>query len=238
MPEFKRSRLERKAEEQITRKTVFLGFATLLSVVLVIVFGLPFLVRFSIFLGETKSKNDTEEVEGIPPLAPRIVLPFEATNSARIAVVGTAEANTEVELLKNDVSLGKEEVSAEGDFSFSNIELDSGENHFSAIAIADDGLSSDISAPSVIVFDNESPTIEMTHPIEDSVTVESAEYEVAGKSEKDVSVLVNGRVALVDNEGQFKTILQLNPGKNDIEVTVRDLAGNEAKKKIEVTYDI
>ncbi len=238
MTQFNRSRLERKAEEQITKKTVVLGLITLLTVVMVIVFGLPFLVRFSIFLGESKSKNETEESTGIPPLAPRIILPFEATNSARIVISGTAEANTSVELLKNDVSIGKELVSREGDFKFENIDLDFGVNYFNAIAIAENGLSSDLSSVFSVVYDNESPSIEMINPGEDSVIVEYADFDVIGRCEKDVSVLVNARVAMVDNEGQFKIKLQLNPGKNDVEIVARDLAGNESRKQISITYDI
>ncbi len=238
MPEFKRSRLERKAEEQITKKTVLLGLITLVTVILVIVFGLPFLVRFSIFLGEAKSSREVEENEGIPPLAPRLVLPFEATNSAKITVVGTAEANTNVELLKNDFSWGKVEVSSEGDFSFEDVELDLGSNNFNALAIADNGLSSDLSLQYEVIYDNEFPAVEVTNPGEESVTVDFADFDIIGQTEKEASVLVNGRVAIVNNEGQFKLKVQLNPGKNDIEVTVTDLAGNETKKRVAVTYDI
>jgi hypothetical protein len=43
---------------------------------------------------------------------------------------------------------------------------------------------------------------------------------------------------MIDDFGKFKIKLQLNTGKNDIEVVVKDNAGNETRKKISITYDI
>ena len=48
MPEFKRSRLERKKDEQITKKTVFMGFLTVVVFILIVVFGLPLLIKFQL----------------------------------------------------------------------------------------------------------------------------------------------------------------------------------------------
>ena len=78
----------------------------------------------------------------------------------------------------------------------------------------------------------------MNNPSEDSLIVDSADFDIIGKSEKGVSVLVNNRVAMVDNEGVFKIKMQLNAGKNEIEKIVKDTALNETRKKISITYDI
>jgi hypothetical protein len=102
MAEFKRSRLERKKEEQITKKTVFLGFLTVIVFGLIIVFGLPFLINFSIFLGNAKNKKEVATDNVLPPLAPRLIIPFEATNSSKIKISGFAESGSVVELLKNE----------------------------------------------------------------------------------------------------------------------------------------
>ncbi|MDD2483121.1 MAG: hypothetical protein PHE32_02015 [Candidatus Shapirobacteria bacterium] len=238
MTDFKRSRLERKKEEQITKKTVFLGFLTVLVFVLIIVFGLPFLINFSIFLGNTKSKKDTTNENVLPPMAPRLVVPFEATNSSKIQIDGFAETGSAVELLKNDESVGRVDVTENGDFSFENIELSEGENNFSAVAIKDKSGSSEVSKEVTVVFDNKVPELTMTNPVEASLTVDYADLDIIGKSEKGVSVLVNNRVATVDNDGNFKIKIQLNAGKNDVEIIVRDEALNETRKKITITYDI
>lgn len=237
--QFKRSRLERKSEEQITKKTVFLGVVTILLFVAVVVFGLPFLVKFSVFLGEIKSKKEkTVSEKVLPPLAPRLILPFDATNSAKISVSGLADAKTNVELLKNDVSLGKIQVNDNGEFVFNDVQLDKGENVFAAIDINEKGVNSELSKQTKIIFDDQVPEITMINPSEESLNVDYADFDIVGKSEKGVSVLVNGHVAMVDDEGKFKLKIQLNSGKNDVEIIVRDQAGNETKKKISITYDI
>ena len=59
MAEFKRSRLNRKTNDQITKKTIFLGLLTIVLGLLVLLFGLPLLVKFSIFLGEGKNKKNS-----------------------------------------------------------------------------------------------------------------------------------------------------------------------------------
>lgn len=239
MAEFTRSRLDKKAEDEITKKTIFLGLITVLVLVLTVVFGLPLLVRFSILLGDLKNKQDSEIVEKvIPPMMPRLILPFEATNSARIDLRGVAEKGVSIELLKNDVSVGKVETDEAGEFVFKDIFLEAGESIFTAVAISKAGDSSEISKELTLAYDNEAPPLTMTNPSETSVKVESDDFDVVGVSEKGVSVTINGRVAMVDDAGSFKLKLQLAIGKNEVEIIVRDLAGNETKKKIEITYDI
>jgi bacillopeptidase F len=239
MAEFKRSRLERRADEQITKKTIFLGIFTVLLFVFILAFGLPLLVRFSVFLGDSKNKHDSSTKEAVlPPVAPRLVVPFEATNSANINITGYAEANVGVELMKNDVSVGKTQVSGSGDFVFNDVELNEGDNVFTAVAITDKGGRSETSKPAVVLYTTRAPQLTMTNPSEDTLTVDYADFDIIGQSEKGVSVTVNSRVAMVDDDGKFKFKMQLNAGKNDIEIVVRDMAGNETKKKITITYDI
>lgn len=237
MPEFKRSRLERKNEEQMTKKTVFLGFLTVFIFILIIAFGLPFLIKFSIFLGNTKNSKDMSNTNVLPPLAPRLVVPFEATNSSQVKIDGFAEAGVTVELLKNDESIDKTDVTSNGDFSFENVDLSEGDNNFSAVAIKDKTGSSVASKEITVVYDNIPPELIMTNPNQDSVTVDSANIEITGKSEKGASVLVNNRVAAVDDNGNFKIELQLNSGNNSVEILVRDAALNETKKNITINYD-
>lgn len=239
MAEFKRSRLERKSEEQITKKTFLLGLLTVVVFILVIAFGLPLLIRFSVFLGEAKIKKEGNVSEKVlPPLPPRIVLPYDATNSATINVPGFAEANINVELFKNGSSIGKTQVSDKGDFSFSDVALNEGVNTFTAMSTSEKGGNSEVSKPLTVNFDNKAPEFTMINPSGDSVKVETAEFEISGQSEKGVSVLVNNQVAMVDDTGLFKIKIQLNSGKNDIEIVVRDSAENETKITVSVTYEI
>jgi hypothetical protein len=238
MAEFKRTKFKSNEETQITRKTVFFGFMTIMLFLAVVMFGLPLLVKFSVLLGDIKNRGKVEKEVVMPPLPPRLVIPYEATNSAMITIVGLAEPKITVELLKNDVSIGKKEVSDKGDFSFEGITLEEGVNSFSTIAMTDKGGSSEASKSETVIFDNQSPEIQMINPLEDTLKVDYTDFDVIGKTEKGASVTINGRVAPVDNDGQFKLKTQLVAGKNEIEVRTVDTAGNETKKNIVITADI
>jgi len=237
MAEFKRSRLARRNEETVTKKTVFMGFLTILVIILVILFGLPLLVKFSVFLGNTK-KNDSLEEKTVPPLAPRLVIPYEATNSASISINGFSESGVEVELYKNEISIGKTQVTENGDFVFKDITLEEGDNSFSAIANSKKAGSSDGSAPMLISYDNKTPELKLTNPTEKELTVDYADFDIIGETEKEVSVTVNGKLAVVGDDGKFKLKMQLNMGKNELEVVAKDIAGNESKSKVTITYSL
>ncbi len=240
MAEFERSRLKKTTEESVSRKAVFLGLLTIFLFGVVVVFGLPLLVKLSLFLGNTKDKQAEGDggVRVLPPLAPRLVLSYEATNSARISIKGVAEPGVVVELLKNDVAIEKTEVTDTGEFLFSLVDLSAGENEFSAIAITEDKGSSEISKKVSVIFDNQSPSLEMTNPVEKSLSVDYADFNIEGRTEAGASVLVNGKVAMVDDSGNFKIKMQLQLGKNDFEIIARDNAGNETRNKIAISYDL
>ncbi len=243
MPEFfkskQRSRLDRKEDEEITKKTVILGGVTVLLFIIVVVFGLPLLIKLSVLLGNAKSSSKNEvQKKLLPPLPPRLVVAFEATNSANFSISGVAEPKVEVELMKNDVSLGKKTVDEKGGFVFDDISLDKGGNTFTALASTEKEGNSELSKAVTVTYDDQPPSLSMINPSEDKVSVDSADFDVTGKSDKGVSVTVNGKLASVDDEGKFKLKVQLNVGKNSYEIVIRSPAGNETKKTIEITYDI
>ena len=239
MAEFIMSRLKRNSEEEISRKTILLGLLTLLVFILVIVFGLPVLVRFSILLGDLKSGRESGVKEKVlPPLPPRLVVSYEATNSSEIVISGFAQPKMTVELLKNEVMLARETVGDNGEFSFAGVTLDEGINSFEAVARLEEGGSSEASRPVEVVFDRVLPELSLTRPESEELKVQLASYEVVGKSEKGASVWVNNRVAMVGDEGNFKIQIELSIGRNEVEVAARDLAGNEVRKKVVIIYDI
>ena len=239
MAEFKRSRLNRKTDDQMTKKTIFLGILTIISGVLVLLYGLPLLIKFSIFLGEGKNKKNTVNEEKImPPLAPRILREFEATNSATIKIKGFAESKVNVEIFKNDISIGITEVSENGDFVFDKIPLDLGDNYFSAIASTEQSGNGDGSETMNIIYDTQAPSLVLTNPGEDSLTIDYTDFDIVGTTDKGSSVMINNRIVKVDDDGAFKEKWQLTTGKNELVVVARDVAGNETKKSISITYSL
>lgn len=238
MAKFYSSRLEKNEDEEITKKTVFMGVLTVLILIFVLVFGLPLLVKISVLLGEAKNMNSKIPAEKtMPPLPPRLIVNYEATNSAVVNISGLAEASTNIKLMKNDISVGEVVAQSTGDFEFDDVTLDEGENLFAAIASKDKVGSSELSKMIKIIYDKVAPTLSMLNPTEDSLKVDTADFDVVGQSEKAVNVTVNGRLAMVDDSGKFKIKFQLNAGKNDIEIIVKDLAGNETRKKIAITFE-
>lgn len=233
-----RSRLDRKEDEEITKKTVILGGVTVLIFTVVLIFGLPLLIKLSVLLGNTKNNSKDNQEKVLPPLPPRLISTFEATNSASFSISGVAEPKVDVELLKNDVSLGKKIVDEKGGFVFDDITLDKGGNTFTALASTSKEGNSELSKTITIIYDDQPPSLNMVNPSEDKVSVDSADFDVVGMSDKGVSVTINGKLALVDDEGKFKLKVQLNAGKNNLEIVLRNPAGNEIKKTIEITYDI
>lgn len=239
MAEFKRSRLDRKTNEQVTKKTVFLGSLTVILAILILVFGLPLLIKLSVLLGQGRSKNqNTSEIKKLPPVAPRLIIPYEATNSGQIKVSGFAEAKVNVELFKNDVSVAKTQVTDNGDFVFDSLTLDEGQNKFTAMASTDDAGSGDDSKAVVVIYDKTPPSLVLTNPSEETLSVDYADFDVTGKTDAGASVSINNRIASVDSDGNFKLKWQLNTGKNELEITAVDLAGNETKKKITINYSL
>lgn len=240
MTEFiRRSRKERLDDEQVTKQTVVLGVVTLVVFGLIMVFGLPVLIRFSIFLGDLKSRQEkVVEDKVIPPPPPRLSIAYEATNSASIVITGASEPGLVVELLKDDVNFDKVSASETGEFVFENVNLDKGDNIFTAIAVSEKGSRSDPSRTVPVVYDDMVPSLAMTNPVETELKVDYADFDLVGNTEKGASVLINNRVAMVDDNGSFKMKMQLSPGKNEFEIKARDLAGNETKKNIVITYDI
>lgn len=220
------------------KKTFLLGLLVTVIIVILVFFGFSLLIKFSSFLGNTRHYQDENKTDGgLPPLPPRLYVPFEATNSAVVNISGTAELETVIEISQDEVLLDTIDVSDQGQFEFENVVLKPGLNNFSAVAISSNGKRSDVSKETAIVFDDILPKLEMKNPVEDKLTVDYEDFDLVGIVESGVSVTVNGRIASVDSEGNFKIKMELNPGENIMEVIVKDLAGNQTNKKISITYD-
>lgn len=239
MAEFTRSRLNNfKNESSVSRKTLALGVLTFLLFVFLLIFGLPILIKFSVFLGEQRNDVGTKKEVILPPLPPRLIVPFEATPSAKLNIAGFAEDGVTVELYKNGELLESQKVNDKGEFKFLEVNLNSGPNTFYATAYLRDTVKSENSKQLVIIRDETAPDLSLNSPDKDSVTVDYSDLDIAGKTEHGSIVTINNRMAPVNDNGDFKLKVQLSPGKNEFEIKSKDAAGNETKKKITITYDI
>jgi len=228
------SRLQKLEEKQNIRKATLISLGTVLLIVATLVLGIPLLIRLAGFLGELKStdrpidKNDT-----IPPVPPQISLPFDATNSAQLAITGNSEPGATVFLTLNGNSAGDVVVSDNGTFSLPAITLADGDNSLTATAVDQAGNKSVSATQFSLYYSNKAPDLQVDSPT-DHQQISGNAVEVKGKSTPGVRITVNGRQTIVAADGSFSTNLNLNPGENPLVVIAADKLGNQTRKELTV----
>lgn len=203
--------------------------------VLIVFLGIPALVRMAAFLGDVNSaKRPIDKSDIIAPAPPRIILPFEATNSARLVLNGYSEAGATVFLIQNGGSVGNVVAKDDGAFIFSDAALKSGDNSFVAVAVDQAGNRSQQSEAVGVYYSNKTPELTIDSPI-NGQQVSGNKVEVRGKVKGAERLTINDRLAVIGSEGKFSLILELNSGENGLVVVATDRAGNQTKKELTVT---
>ena len=174
--------------------------------------------------------------DNLPPPPPQLDPLPEATNSASLAISGQAEAGAELALFQNGEEKEKTTVGEEGSFSFSQVELEEGENIFLARAYDEARNESQASLVQTVIFDKEPPALEIESPGDGQMINDKKEMIIKGKTEKEAVVAVNERQVIVGLEGNFEADYFLTEGDNEIIVVAKDKAGNKTEKTIKVKY--
>lgn len=78
------------------------------------------------------------------------------------------------------------------------------------------------------------PNLDVTYPVEGEVT-ESSQIEVAGFTDSDATLTVNGKTMTVYSDGSFKGVVDLNPGENKLIFSAIRSGGDPAILEIGVT---
>jgi len=233
-----KTRLQRKREKDSLRqafKYLLLVFGLLF---LLIRFGLPALINMAAFLGDlNSSKQPIEKQESLPILAPRLnPLPM-ATASAEINISGYSQSGSTVKLFLRGISIDETIADANGEFSFNKVHLKDGENEIYTKANDNQGTESEASTSYTVTVDSENPILEITQPEEGQRFFDKdSPITVTGKTEPELSLLINNRFVLVKADGSFSVTQNLTAGDNQIEIVVRDDAGNETKKSLKINY--
>ncbi len=233
------SRLVRKESQRMMRQGILFLVLTVGLVVVLVVWGVPAMVKLAGFLGEIRSSSQPIDTgDKIAPFAPQLSIGYEATASARIDVSGFAEAEATVVLFNSGNKISEVIVDEDGSFVFSDIRLDEGVNEFEAQAMDSTGNESPMSKSRRVVFDNTNPTlgIDSVDINGDNLRSEEKLYEVRGSTDPGAKVYVNDRFARVDDEGYFSVRVPLNEGENTIRVRAIDLAENESVLEFGVSY--
>lgn len=233
-----KTRLQRKREKDSLRqafKYLLLAFGLLF---LLIRFGLPALIKMATFLGDINSSNQPiEKQESLPILAPRLNPLQLATASAEINISGYSQAGSTVKLFLRGISIEETTADANGEFSFKSVHLKDGGNEIYAEANDNQGQESAPSTTYTVTLDSEAPKLELSQPQDGQRFFDKdSPITITGKTEPGTDLTINNRFVLVKDDGSFSATQSLTSGDNQIEILVRDDAGNETKKSLKVNY--
>lgn len=234
----KKSRLARIEEKRQLRQAAVFAFATLVLLLFILFRGIPGLIKLAEWFTERKTAkpNFTKE-DLIPPLAPIIEIPFEATSTPQINLKGISEPSSLVRIIINNEQKKETKTDDNGQFLFTSISLRQGVNTFKAKAIDNSQNESDYSKEFVIIFDDQAPQLEITQPNENEHFFEkNKEIKIEGNVNETAVILINNRIASLDQNGNFSLYYELKDGENNFEIIAEDKAGNKTKKNLKVFY--
>lgn len=233
-----RSRLQKAEEKNNIKKAIWL-FAGAIAILVVLVFwGIPLLVRLVVVIGDIKGGQGTDKTDFIPPAPPRLLVPFEATNSRTINVSGRSEPGATVFLTLNKDAEGSVVVKEDGNFEFGSVSLAEGKNDLIAVAVDASGNKSQSSETLSIYYSNKEPKLEITSPTDRQVvTGQNDKIEIKGQTDPNNRVIVNDRWVVLGTDGKFSYLYKLTSGENNLVITSTDRTGNMAKKELVVVYN-
>ncbi len=160
-----------------------------------------------------------------------------ATNSAYLAISGSAQYKQKVTLYVNNKRIEALDVDKNGLFTFEDVKLLSGENTIKLKAIQD-SKSSGFSDEITIAYRDKPPSLSIKSPENGkSFSKDENSAQVLGKTDPGSRVTVNDFWAIVDDKGSFSYALRLNSGENTIKVVATDEAGNKIEQERKVNYN-
>lgn len=233
----RRSRLTKKYQKKSTQTLVLsvLGIAAILF--LLFRYGIPLLSDASFLFGRVTSspsdENKKEVNEDFVP-APNLDSIPKATKDQNITITGTSQSGFTVKLYVNGNFEDESEVNADGSFEFET-ELSEGENIIKVKAMKEK-KESEFSNSLITSYLKVGPELSIESPNENADLKGQNPVEVKGKTDPDVTVIVNDFQAVLGSDGSYSYFLTLKEGGNEIKVVATDLAGNKTEKIIHVNY--
>lgn len=198
-----------------------------------------FVGTLSLFSRDSLSKNKqiTEETKLTPPV---LNIPFEATNTATISFTGYSMPQSIVEIYIDDEKKIQVDTRDDGSFEITNLELSLGINNIYGKTTNSESNEQSKSLPSKnikVIYSNEKPKLELSEP-EDGKTITGGDKKVkiAGSTDPDNIVTVNGQVVILNNAGQFGLNYDLNEGENTIIISSTNKVGSTTEIQRKVTY--
>lgn len=233
-----RSRIKNSKDKQAKRNIFLSAAGIILLIILIVIFGIPFLVNLSLFV-EKKVDADTDDSSNtaayIAP--PQLEIPYTATNSGVITVGGSGQEDQTISLYVNNEKVAEEKLSDELSFAFDDIRLNDGDNEIFAKAKVGK-KSSNESEIAHVTYIKDAPEISIDSPAdgEGFSGGDNRTITVSGKTREGAKITVNGFWAVMQPDGSFRHRLNLQDGDNQIRIAAEDEATNKSEKNIKVTY--
>ena len=229
------SRLAKHQNKQIFQRIVI---AVVLFVAFVIFFfsmGIKMLVSFTLFINQIANSGTKQQTTvqsqafnsiNIDPIP-------SATSSSTLLFSGTALNFDKLEIYLNDEK--QDEISISDSFKGEVKSLEIGTNSIHFIAKSTKSKETKKSFSYDVIYKNSKPKLEIQEPSDGSRTNKD-DIKIAGSTDKETTIRVNGHPLIVDVEGKFTTLVRLKDGENKIEITAEDIVGNMEKKILVVIY--
>lgn len=210
---------------------IFLGYFFLTWGLPALIGGLTYVTHFN---SKPVVKDVSEEDIAIPP--PVLNIPYEATNTATIAINGYTTPDTKVEIYLDDELKTTVDVKSDGSFQTSELALAIGTNNIYGKTIIGDKKSLD-SKNIKLYFDSEKPKLDLSAPTDNQeIKGGDKKVRVAGSTDPQNSVAVNGSTIIVNGAGEFASDVSINEGDNTVTVTVTNRFGNTSSTERKVKY--
>jgi len=183
-------------------------------------------------------------INAAPPAAPVITDGDSPTNASILALHGTAEAGSTVEVFDGLASLGEATADSEGNWSLTlGAPLAEGPHSLTAVATDADGLSSDPSEALSILVDQTVPDMPAIDAIDDLGNTPIAS--LSGTAEADATVeIFDGAVSLgtvqANGSGVWTLVLgtPLGEGDHSLTAVATDAAGNASQPSAEMAATV
>lgn len=233
------SRLGRNIKKN-NKRTVILSLLSFFLFCILLLKGFPYILEgigtASQFLNRNDNKNISHQKNEEILLPPTLTDIPQATSSAYIKISGESEQAGTVEIYLNMELKDEIENEAGQKFTSNLIKLKDGSNEFRTKIKNDDGESSFSESYSVSFLSKE-PLLEVSFPQDGSKFLKADKrITIQGKTDENSTIFINDTKAIVDFDGSFSHLIELNEGDNTIAIKARNQAGKEVEKKITVNY--
>lgn len=226
----------RAEEKRLFRKAILVILFSIITFMAIIFGGLPLLAKIIISTSPAR-KESVAENSTSDNIQPPVLDPIaESTNSGKVKISGYAKKESKVVILLNNKEIVNVKSDTDGKFITKDIDLDEGENNFTA-KVVENKHESNISKIAVVNFKKTPPKIDISSPKEgEKFYSENKNIVISGKTDPGVKIIINDRLVIVDSEGNFSQSVKLSDGDNNFKIKAIDDAGNSSDTNRKVSY--